>query len=202
LKHEAVELGLGEGVGALLLEGVLGRHHEEGRGERVGRALDRHAALLHRLEQGGLGLGRRAVDLVGEDDLSEDRARLELELALDAPALSFRLDDDGRARDVGGHEVGGELDAAEVEVDGLAQRADQERLADARDTLEQGVPPGEQAGEHAVDDLGLPHHRSGDLVTDRGVVASERLRGGVYLFGGLRVAAGRCGLWVGHRSEG
>jgi hypothetical protein len=38
---------------------------------------DGDAALLHRLEQGRLGLGRGAVDLVGEDDVGEDRARLE-----------------------------------------------------------------------------------------------------------------------------
>jgi hypothetical protein len=30
--------------------------------------------LLHRFEQGSLGLGRRTVDLVGQDDMSEDRS--------------------------------------------------------------------------------------------------------------------------------
>ena len=79
--EEAVELGLGQGIGALELDRVLRRDHHERRAERVGDAVDRHLALLHRLEQRGLGLRRRAVDLVGEDDVGEHAAGPELELA-------------------------------------------------------------------------------------------------------------------------
>ena len=43
-----------------------------GSGSGCVRALDRDLALLHRLEQGGLGLRRRAVDLVGEQQVRED----------------------------------------------------------------------------------------------------------------------------------
>jgi len=39
----------------------------------VGLVADRHLPLLHRLEEGALHLGGGAVDLVGEDDLREDR---------------------------------------------------------------------------------------------------------------------------------
>ncbi len=106
LEEEAVELGLGQRVGAFLLDGVLRRHHEEGRFERVRCAIDGDAALLHGFEEGGLRLGRGAVDLVGEEDLREDRPVLELELA---PVR--RLDDDGGAGDIRGHQVGRELDA-------------------------------------------------------------------------------------------
>jgi hypothetical protein len=74
-------------------------------------------ALLHRLEQRGLGLGRGAVDLVGQDEVGEDRARLELELR--RPLLASVLDDVG-ADDVGGHQVGRELDAAEGQVQASA----------------------------------------------------------------------------------
>jgi hypothetical protein len=73
LEEEAVELGLGERVGALLLEGVLRRHHEEGLRERVAHTPHRHGPLLHRFEQRGLRLGRGAVDLVGQQHLREDR---------------------------------------------------------------------------------------------------------------------------------
>jgi hypothetical protein len=41
--------------------------------------------LLHGFEQGGLGLGRGAVDLVGEQQVAEDRALDESELALTGP---------------------------------------------------------------------------------------------------------------------
>ena len=51
LEQEAVELGLGEGIGPLHLERVLGREHEERRIEREALAGDRDLVLLHRLEQ-------------------------------------------------------------------------------------------------------------------------------------------------------
>ena len=51
LEEEAVELGLGEGIGPLHLERVLGREDEERRVEREALAGDRHLVLLHRLEE-------------------------------------------------------------------------------------------------------------------------------------------------------
>ena len=58
--REAVELGLGQRVGALVLDRVLRRHDHEGRRELVGDAVDRDLALLHALEQRRLGLRRRS----------------------------------------------------------------------------------------------------------------------------------------------
>ena len=55
-EHEAVELRLGEGERALVLDRVLGRDDEERIGHRVGRAVDRRLSLLHALEQRRLGL--------------------------------------------------------------------------------------------------------------------------------------------------
>ena len=81
LEQEPVELRLGQRVGALVLDRVLRRGDEERVGERPGHAVGRDLALLHRLEQRRLRLGRRAVDLVGEHDVREDRALAELELA-------------------------------------------------------------------------------------------------------------------------
>ena len=80
--HEAVELRLGEPVGAGLLDGVLRGEHEEGDADLPRDAVDGDAALLHDLEEGGLRLRARAVDLVGEHDVREDRAGVELEDAL------------------------------------------------------------------------------------------------------------------------
>ena len=75
VEHEAVELGLGQRIGPLLLDRVLRGQDEEGVGQAVPLAADGDLALLHRLEEGRLGLGRGAVDLVGQDDVGEDRAR-------------------------------------------------------------------------------------------------------------------------------
>ena len=73
--HEAVHLRLGQRVGALVLDGVLRREDHERARELVRVHVDGDVALLHALEQAGLRLRRRAVDLVDEHDVGEDRAR-------------------------------------------------------------------------------------------------------------------------------
>ena len=75
VEHEAVELGLGQRVGSLLLDRVLGGQDEERIGQAVPLAAHGHLPLLHGLQECRLGLGRRAIDLVGQHDVGEDRAR-------------------------------------------------------------------------------------------------------------------------------
>ena len=128
LEDEPVELRLGQGVRALHLDRVLGREHEEGRRQRIGRARHGDAALLHAFEQRRLRLRRRAIHLVGEEDVAEDRPALELELL---PSCRV-LDDHVGADDVARHEVGRELDAREREVEALGERLDEQGLAEAR----------------------------------------------------------------------
>jgi hypothetical protein len=70
--------------------------------------------LGHGLEQGGLHLGRRPVHLVGQQQVVEHRAGLELERAvLGAENLG--------AGDVARQQVGSELDAVKVAVHGVGQ---------------------------------------------------------------------------------
>jgi len=109
---EAIELGFGERVGAFHFDGVLGGEDEEGFGHFVGGFGDGDGLLGHGFEEGGLGFGGGAVDFVGEDEVAEDGAGLELPVALAAVVGG----DDGGADDVSGHEVGCELDAGELEV--------------------------------------------------------------------------------------
>ena len=130
--EEAVELGLRELVGPFQLDGVLGGEHEKGLGDEVWLAVDGHLVLLHHLEQGGLGLGRGPVDLVGHDDVGEHRADMELERGV---GLVVDLD----AGDIGGEEVGGELDALERAVDRLGQGPGQRGLPDPGNVLDQEV---------------------------------------------------------------
>ena len=74
-QREPVELALDERVGAELGEGVLGGDDEVGARQRPRLAVHAHLLLLHRLEQGGLGARRGAVELVDEHDVGEHRAR-------------------------------------------------------------------------------------------------------------------------------
>src|SRR5688500_17357514 len=73
--------GFGEGVSALVLDGVLGGHYHERWGQLVADAVDGHLTLLHGLEEGRLGLRGRPVDLVAEDDVGEHGPLPEVELA-------------------------------------------------------------------------------------------------------------------------
>ena len=75
-------------------------------------------------------LGRRAIDLVGEDDVARRRARAGIRTS--ACARRFVLDHDARPEDVGRHEVGGELDPREGRVESLGDGPHEERLAESR----------------------------------------------------------------------
>src|SRR5260370_42370133 len=95
-------------------------------------AVDGDLALFHGFEKSGLGLWAGSVDLVGEQDLREYRARPELEVV----ELLIECTDAG---DVGGQQVGRELGAAEGAAQRARQRLRQHRLADARDALDEEV---------------------------------------------------------------
>ncbi len=147
-RGEAVALGLGEGIGALHLDGVLGGDHHEGRVQLVRPPVDRHLVLLHALQQRGLRLGGGSVDLVAHHDVGEHRAGLELEL----PGLLVVGADPG---DVTGQQVGGELDPPDGAVDGACERLGQHRLADPWHVLDQQVAFGEQDRQRETDGVAL-----------------------------------------------
>ncbi len=133
--------------------GVLRREHEERRAHLPRDAVDGDAALLHHLEERRLGLRARAVDLVGEHDVREDRAGVELERAL-------LLVVDGDAGDVAGQQVGGELDAGVGALHRLGERPRERRLAGAGHILEQDVTVAQHRREHELDHVALAEDRA------------------------------------------
>ena len=143
-EHEPVELGLGQGERALVLDRVLGRDDEERVGHRVGRPVDRRLALLHALEEARLRLGRRPVDLVGEDDLGHDRARPELELLV-------LLVVDREAGHVRRQQVRRELDAPEAAAEAAGDRLGEDGLAGAGHVLDQEVAAAQEGDERESD---------------------------------------------------
>jgi hypothetical protein len=111
-------------------------------------------------------MASRSADWLGvarltlrQDDLAEERAPLEREV----PPPLRRLDHDVGADDVGGHQVRGELDAGETQIQALRQGLDQEGLSQPRHPLQEGMPTGEQTDQDAADDLPVAHHHLGDL---------------------------------------
>ena len=173
--REAVQLRLGQRVDAFLLDRVLRRQHPERIVEREGGVGERDLPLLHRLEQRALRLRRRAVDLVGEQDVREDRP------LLDAEGRRLRVVD-ARAEDVGRQQVGRELHALELRRDRLRQGRRRQRLGDAGDALEQQVAAagpgapfrhrerdgGEERRQHPPDQRVLPDDHLADLVLETG----------------------------------
>ena len=142
--QEAVELRLGQRIRAVELNRVLrGDHHEEC-GQHVPHALDRHLLLGHRLKQARLRARAGAVDLVGQEDIREDRALAEGEGSLTRVV-------NRAAEDVGRQQVRCELHAAELGVDAARQGLGECCLAQAGEVFDQDVPLGQQGAEQQAD---------------------------------------------------
>ena len=128
--------------------------------------------FLHRLQHGRLRLGRRPVDLVRQTDLRENRSFLELENAFPVGRFQHQVG----PQNVGGHQVRGELNTVEVEVERRGQGSNQQCLAEPGNAFEQAMPSHEQTGQHAVHDIVVPHDDSANLLT-QGVVTVSKFFG-------------------------
>ncbi len=144
--QETVELGFRQRVGAQLVVRVLCGDDEKWRGQRAGLALHGDLFFLHGLQQRALCLGAGTVDLVGQQNLGEDRPGVEHKSILAAL-------EDRHARQVAGHQVGRELDPRKLQAEGARQRMGQRGLSDTRHVLDQQVATGQQTS-HAILDLG------------------------------------------------
>ena len=161
LDEEPVQLGLGQGEGAFVLDGVLSGQHDEGLRQGEGVAFQGDLPLLHGLEQGRLGLGRGAVDLVGQQKVGEDGALAQFEAALGAV-------EDVTAGDVAREQVRGKLNAAEGEPQRLGQALGDEGLPQAWVVFEEHVAAGQDGGQHLLEQRALAHHGLLDLVQHLG----------------------------------
>ncbi len=106
-------------------------------------------------------LGRRAIDFVGQEDAGDDRPGAHVEGAGGGPV-------DLGAGQIGGEQVGRELDAAKREVERLGQGADGPGLGQAGHALDEHVTAGQECdhqpfqkhpltddeGFHALDEPG------------------------------------------------
>ena len=120
-----------------------------GSGSGRGEPVDAHLALLHRFEQRGLRLRRRAVDLVGEQQVGEHRTGSERELT--RPKRH-------RAGEVRRQHVGSELHPAELDADRAGERVGDQRLGDAGNALEQEMTADGDRGEQHLDHAVLADH--------------------------------------------
>jgi hypothetical protein len=107
-------------------------------------AVDGHRVLVHRFEQRRLGPRGRAVDLVDEDDVGEDRALEELETLI-------HLVVDARSGHIRREQVGCRLDPLEGPADRLGDRTSEHRLAHARNVLDEEVTACEEGSGGGLD---------------------------------------------------
>ena len=78
--QKAIELRFGQRIRAMMFGRILRGDHHEGFGQRQGAAFNGDLLLIHGFEQRRLGLGRGAIDFVGQQEIGEDGAGLEFEL--------------------------------------------------------------------------------------------------------------------------
>jgi hypothetical protein len=98
-------------------------------------------------------LGGGAVDLVGQDDVGEQRAGDEPEGPLAGGQV---LLDDVGAGDVARHQVGSELHPVEAEVERLGHGLDHQGLGQAGHADQEGVPAAQERGQDPLDHVLLP----------------------------------------------
>ena len=116
-------------------------------------AVDRDLRLLHGFEQGRLRLRRRAVDLVGHQDLGEHGP------ADEAKGGRLRVVD-VRPHQVRRHEIGRELHARELQAEARRERPREQRLGDSGNAFDQRVAARHVGGEQH---LGRPILSDHDL---------------------------------------
>ena len=155
--HEAVQLGLGQQLGTGGAHRVLGGDDHKGIGQRVGDAVHRDLTLLHDLQQRRLGLTGGAVDLVGQQQVGHHRAGLVGERA-GIPAVQ------GKAHDVRGQYVGGELDTAVLQAQGAAEGQRRGGLAGAGHVVQQHMAAGEDRHEDLLQHVVLTYNDLPHLV--------------------------------------
>ena len=95
--------------------------------------------------------GRGPVDLVGQDDVGEDRPAMKDE----RPLLGV---EDRAAQDVAGQQIGRELHAAEISRHAAGQGLGHQRFAHARHVLQQHVLARQHRDQAPADHLGFAQH--------------------------------------------
>ena len=114
----------------------MGGDDEEGLGHRVGEAVHGDLALLHGLQQGGLGAGGGPVEFIGQEEVAQHRAGLVVHL----PGL-FVVE--RVAYHIGRHHIGGELHSPPAQTQGTGKGQGQGGLAHAGHILQQHMASGQ-----------------------------------------------------------
>ena len=131
--------------------------------------------FLHRLKQRRLRARRGAVDFVGEQNVGEHRAFVEMKLLV-------ALVENGDAKNIRRQQVGRELQALELRGDGFSERLGQRGFAGAGIIFKQNVAARRERREQMPRGFALAAHDAGDVGGNFGVGfarGGRRVRGHV-----------------------
>ena len=137
LEQKSIQLRFRQWKSAFHLNGVLRGQDEEGLIQKIGLVSYSYLFFLHGLQERALGLGRRPVDLIGQDDVGKDRPCLKPELL-----YASGLVNDGSAGDVCRHKVRSALYPAVVKAQAQCSCLYQQRFGKSRIALQKGMASG------------------------------------------------------------
>ena len=133
--EKPVQLRLGQGKRAFVVNWILRGNEKERRRQFVIIAVGGHLAFRHGFQQRGLGARRGAVDFIRQQDLGEERAGAEFKFG----GLGI---ENGTAGDVIGQQIRRALDAFEIAADAARQSPRQHGLGHAGHIFQKHVPLG------------------------------------------------------------
>ena len=182
LEEETVQLGLGQGIGPLHLDRVLGRQDEERRVQREALAGHGDLVLLHRLEQADWVLG--VARLISSASTRFAKMGPGWNLKTRWPSSSMRM-----LVPVMSAGIRSGVNWMRLKVQSMTSRdrSHEQRLAQTRDALEQDMRVREQAGQRLADQLALADDDAADLALDGLSALGEGLRSKA----GIGVGGGR-----------
>ena len=139
--HESLQLTVRKQLGAGGTGRILGGDHDEGVHRGISDAVYGDAVFLHDLKQSCLCPAGGAVDLIGEEDVAENGAGMQLRLS----AVTLQRHE---ADDIAGQHIDGELHALGLQRHGGREGARHRGLAYAGDVLQQDVSFGQDGRQY------------------------------------------------------
>ena len=121
--------------------------------------------LLHRFQQSRLRFGWSPVDFIGQQHIGENRPFDETEAL--APTLPVDIQNLS-ANDVRGHQIRGELNPFEMQIENLSQSAHHQSLSQTRQTNHQAVTASRNRNQQLLGDLLLTNNDFTEFTQNRG----------------------------------
>src|SRR5882762_1501464 len=146
--QKTVELRFRQGIGAVMLDGILRGDHEKRLRQRERLAVDGDLCFVHGFEKRRLRTRGGAIDFVSEDNVGENRAGTKFKIA----RLGIV---DADAENIAGEQIRRELDTLKAAMEGFCERLSESGLADAGDVFDEQMAAREQGDERELDGVFL-----------------------------------------------